>query len=388
VTAPQRIYLDNAATSWPKPPAVYDAVDRYQRQLGAPAGRGTYREASEVERLIAAARRTIAELVGASDSKRIIFTLNCTDSLNLALHGCLRPGDHVVTTVVEHNSVLRPLRWLQEHRQVEVTRVDCDGEGIVSPDDLGAAVRPNTRMIALIHASNVTGALQPIEAASEIAKQHGALLLVDAAQSLGHVPIDVSKTPIDLLAAAGHKGLLGPLGTGVLYIAPGVEQQLEPTRQGGTGTVSDQDRQPEGLPEKYESGNLNAAGLVGLAAGSAYIAERGVADLREHEMQLTSRLLDGLGRIDGLTVYGPRQIDRRVGVVSVSIPGYDPREAAALLDATWSIQLRAGIHCAPLMHRALGTVDRGGTLRFSPGPFSTAEEIDAAIEALAEMAGS
>ncbi|MEQ8791975.1 MAG: aminotransferase class V-fold PLP-dependent enzyme, partial [Pirellulaceae bacterium] len=285
-------------------------------------------------------------------------------------------------------SVLRPLRWLEQHGQVEVTRVACDGEGIVSPDDLSAAVRPETRLIALIHASNVTGALQPIEAASTIAKEHGALFLVDAAQSLGHVPIDVSGLGIDLLAAPGHKGLLGPLGTGVLYIAPGVEQQLAPTRQGGTGTVSDQDSQPEALPEKYESGNLNAAGLVGLSAGAAYVNERTVAALREHEMELTRRLLEGLARIDGVSVYGPPKADRRVGVVSLTIAGYDPREAAALLDATWSIQLRAGIHCAPLMHRALGTAKGGGTLRISPGPFSTTDEIDATLEAVAEIAAS
>jgi cysteine desulfurase family protein len=382
----RRIYLDNAATSWPKPDEVYRAVDDYQRVLGAPAGRGAYREAAEVERLVADARRRVAELIGAAESRRIIFTLNGTDALNLALHGSLRPGDHVVTSVCEHNSVLRPLSWLEEHGGVTVTRVACDGRGVVDVDDVRTAITSQTRLIALVHVSNVTGAIQPIDEVGALAAEREVLFLVDAAQSLGHLPFDVQRCRAHLVAAPGHKGLLGPLGTGVLYVAPGVEQRLESVRQGGTGTVSDQDRQPGSLPDKYESGNLNVAGLVGLGAGAAYVAERGIDDLRQHDVQLTERLLAGLDAIDGVTIYGPRQASERVGVVSVTLKGYDPQEAAALLDSNWSIQVRSGIHCAPRMHRALGTSELGGTLRMSVGPFTTEADIDAALSALSEMA--
>ena len=267
-----RIYLDNAATSWPKPEAVYRAVDDYQRRLGAPAGRGSYSEAAETERIVGSCRQKIAQLLGASDPSRIIFTLNGTDSLNLALHGLLRPGDHVVTTVCEHNSVLRPLRFLAEQRQVSATYVGCDGQGFVSPDDIRRAITPHTRLIALVHVSNVTGAIQPVEEVGRIAAEHGQTYLIDAAQSLGYVPIDVRRLGCHLLAAPGHKGLLGPLGTGVLYVAPGVEQQLLPLRQGGTGTRSDEDIQPTSLPDRYEAGNLNVPGIAGLAAGVSLAA--------------------------------------------------------------------------------------------------------------------
>ena len=384
----RRIYLDNAATSWPKPESVYRAVERYLREQGAPAGRGAYREAVEVERLIGDARLRVAELIGAPAAERVVFTLNGTDSLNLALHGLLRPGDHVVTTIVEHNSVLRPLRWLEEHADVQVTRVGCDSRGIVDPDDIRKAVDANTRLIALVHASNVTGAIQPIDEVGQLARERELVFLVDAAQSLGHVPVDVRRCGAHLLAAPGHKGLLGPLGTGVLYIAPGMEHRLAPLRQGGTGTSSDQDRQPETLPDRYESGNLNAAGIVGLGAGAAYVAQCGVDDIRRHDVRLTERLLAGLEAIDGVTPYGPPRAADRLGVVSVTIRGYDPREAAALLDSGWSIQTRAGIHCAPRMHAALGTAAGGGTLRFSIGAFNTEEDIDAALAALTEIAAS
>lgn len=384
----RRIYLDNAATSWPKPDGVYRAVDHYLRELGAPAGRGAYREAAEVERLIGDARRRVAELIGTGEPQRIVFTQNGTDSLNLALHGLLRSGDHVVTSVVEHNSVLRPLRWLEEHRGVQVTRVACGRDGIVDVDDLRAAITSNTRLIALVHASNVTGAIQPVEQVGALAREHGLIFLIDAAQSLGHLAIDVRRCGAHLLAAPGHKGLLGPLGIGVLYVAPGMEEQLEPLRQGGTGTSSDQDRQPETLPDKYESGNLNAAGIVGLGAGLAYLAERTIEDVRRHDVHLCQRLLAGLKSIDGVTIYGPEDPDHKLGVVSISIKGYDPREAAALLDSGWSIQTRAGIHCAPLMHNALGTTAAGGTLRFSLGAFNTEADVAAALEAIAEIAAT
>jgi len=385
---PDRIYLDNAATSWPKPETVYAAVDRYQRELGAPAGRSGYREAAEVERLIADARRQVAQLVGAEDPKQIIFTSGGTDSLNLALHGIIQPGDHVITSVVEHNSVLRPLRRLEETYRVEVTRVDCGGDGLIDPDAVRQEIRSNTRMIVMIFASNVTGAIQPVAEIGRIARSAEVLFAVDAAQALGHVPFHVNQIQVDLLAAPGHKGLLGPLGTGVLYVAPGVENRLQATRQGGTGTQSEIDRQPQTLPDGYESGSANVPGIVGLGEGAAYVRQRTLQDIRRHEMELASRLLEGLKAIDGVTVHGPGDPERQAGVVSIAVAGYDPHEVASTLDAAYSIQVRSGLHCAPLMHRALGTADHGGTARFSVGPFTTPDHIDAAVRAVAEIASA
>lgn len=382
----QRIYLDNAATSWPKPPSVYAAVDRAMREVGAPAGRGVYREAEEAARFVADARRRVAALMGAEEPRRIVFTLNGTDSLNLALHGSVGPGDHVVTSVVEHNSVLRPLRWLEEHRGVSVTRVPCDAEGIVDPEDIRKAIGPRTSLVALIHASNVSGALQPVEEVGRIARKAGLLYLVDAAQSLGHMPLDVVRIGCDLLAAPGHKGLLGPLGVGVLYVAPGVEERLESNRQGGTGSQSEEDRQPSALPDKYEAGNLNVPALAGLAAGVAWLQEQGVETLEQRGRGLTLRLIEGLRQIEGVTMFGPSDIAQRTHLVSIAIDGCPPQEAAVMLDNAHRIQVRPGLHCAPLMHRALGTLERGGTLRFSVGPFNTLAEIDQTLAAVAEIA--
>jgi cysteine desulfurase / selenocysteine lyase len=381
----QRIYLDNAATSWPKPESVYAAIDWYQRQLGAAAGRSAYQEANEVERLIGETRRRLAELIGAQQSRQVVFTSNGTDSLNLALHGLLRPGDHVVTSVVEHNSVLRPLRHLQQTRDVQVTRVGCDARGVIDPDEVRTALRPSTRLIALIHASNVTGALQPVEQVGQIARQAEILLLVDAAQSVGHVPVDVRALGADLLAAPGHKALLGPLGMGFLYVGPGVEQHLLPIRQGGTGTQSERDIQPDSLPDRYESGNHNVPGIIGLGAGLAYVQQQGIEALRRHEQTLTGRLLAGLRDTRRVTVHGP---DDRVGVVGITVDGWEPQELATALDTICRIQVRAGFQCAPLLHRALGTANRGGTVRFSLGAFNTEEHIDAALQAITELAAA
>jgi cysteine desulfurase/selenocysteine lyase len=380
-----RIYLDNAATSWPKPEAVYAAVDEYQRNSGAAAGRGAYGEAIAAGESVASARRAVARLIEAESAQQIVFTSNGTDSLNLAIHGALGCGGHVVTTVAEHNSVLRPLRWLESAGRIEVTRVGCRRDGVVEPADIRAALRPETRLVVLTHASNVTGALQPAAEVAELAHERGALLLLDAAQTLGDLPLSVRDLPVDLLAAPGHKGLLGPLGTGVLYLRPGVEQQIESIRQGGTGSVSDEDSQPDFLPDKFESGNLNLPGIVGLAAGVKYLYLRDVRDVRRHAEELTARLLDGLAGLTGVTLYGPATAAERVGVVSINLQGYDPQEVAATLDAAFHIQVRSGVQCAPLMHRELKTLPIGGVVRFSVGPFTTTDDIDAAISALRDI---
>lgn len=385
----ERIYLDNAATGWPKADGVLAAVAEYLRDSGAPAGRSTYQEASDVERRLQRLRRDLAERIGADDARRIVFTFNGTDSLNLALQGILRPGDHVVTTEAEHNSVLRPLAWLAEHRGVRVERARCDGAGRVDADDLRRRLRPGeTRLVALVHASNVTGVVQPVAEVAEATRAAGARLLVDAAQSLGQWPVSVRDLPLALLAAPGHKSLGGPLGTGFLYVAPGVETELEPTRQGGTGTRSEDERQPDSLPDRYEAGNHNVPGLIGLGASVAELTTAKIVETQLRFRELTRRMRDGLGDVRGVKLFVPERVEDQLGVVSLTIAGFEPQEAAATLDAAFGIQVRAGLHCAPGVHRALGTFASGGTLRLSWGRATTSESIDAAIAAIAELAAS
>jgi cysteine desulfurase family protein len=384
-----RIYLDNAATSWPKPETVYAAVDRYQREVGASAGRSAYRDAGEAQRVVDAARRGCAEALGAIDPWKIVFGANGTDVLNLAIHGLLRPGDRVVTTVIEHNSVLRPLAEAARTKNVEVAHVGCDAAGYVDPVAVRQVARAKpTRLVVVSHASNVTGAIQPVAEIAEFAHEAQALVLVDAAQSAGHVPVDVRELGVDLLATSGHKGLLGPLGTGVLYVRSGVETELEPIRQGGTGLNSTEDRQPSGMPERYEAGNLNTPALAGLAAAAQFLGEHGIRSIVEHEGRLIQRLLQGLRAMPNVRVYGPTDGQPRVAVVSFSVEGYDPQDFAAALDSSFGVQCRAGLHCAPRMHAQLKTVTRGGTVRFSCGWSTTEAEVDRALEAVAAIAGA
>jgi cysteine desulfurase family protein len=384
----KRLYLDNAATTWPKPESVYEAVDRFLREIGAPNGRSAYREAQESNRIVERARKGVAELIGADSPSHIIFGLNCSDMLNMAIRGVVRPGDHVVTTVTDHNSVLRPLTALREEHNIEVTYVPCDGQGYVSPDDVRAAIRPGTRLVAVNHASNVTGAIQPVVEIGRLVKETGALYLIDAAQSLGHVPFDARAAEADLVAAPGHKGLLGPLGTGVLYIRPGVEHEVQPLRRGGTGSQSDEDRQPDILPQKYEPGNHNLVGLAGLAAATDFLRDETIEAIESHHTRLARQLLEELSEIEGVKIHGPKLAGERTSVVSITVEGYDPQELAAILDTTYHIQCRAGLQCAPRMHKSLGTAPAGGTLRFSPGHTTTPEEITRAIAALQEIAMS
>jgi cysteine desulfurase/selenocysteine lyase len=381
-----RIYLDNAATSWPKPESVYRTVDNYLRNLGAPAGRSGYAEAVVVSQAVETARRKIAAMLGLTDPTHLIFTANGTDSLNLAIHGLLRAGDHVITSVVEHNSVLRPLRDLEDDGQITVTRVGCSSSGVVDPRDVRQAIRPATRLVALCHASNVTGAVQPVAEVGQIAREAGVLVLCDAAQTVGHMPLDMRRLHVDLLAASGHKGLLGPLGTGVLAIAPNAAHRLRSVRQGGTGTQSDDTRQPDELPGKFESGNLNVPGILGLGAAADFLRERGLSTIHDEGTALTARLLEGFRGVRGLCVRGPSTAEQRVPLVSITLDGYDPQEVALGLDAVYRIQVRPGLHCAPSMHRALNTDKTGGTVRFSLGAFTTQAQIDATVTAVAQIA--
>ncbi len=387
MSSSSRIYLDNAATSFPKPETVYRAVENYQRGCGSAVGRGAYHSSLDILQKVRSCRHRIATLFGAESPERIIFTFNGTDGLNLAIHGLLdhHQGGHVVTTAVEHNSVLRPLRSLENRNQIQLTIVGLDARGRYSPQEIEQALTPQTRLVAITHVSNVTGTIQPIEEVAEICRRRGVPVLVDAAQSAGHLPLDLRALPVDLVACPGHKGLLGPLGTGVLYIRPGMEERLESTRQGGTGTQSELDVQPMDLPDKFESGNHNAPGLAGLDEGVAFIQQRTMASLYTHERELTARLLDGLLSIDGVTVYGLQEVTGRVGVVSFNKAGYAPQDVAAILDASAQIEVRAGLHCAPLVHRLLGTVREGGTVRISIGCMNTADDIDRAVASIREL---
>lgn len=383
LTMSDRCYLDNAATSWPKPDCVLAAMDRYHRELGVAAGRGATRAASDVDATIARCRQRAARLFNAESSDRIIFTFNGTDSLNVAIHGVLKPGDHVVASTLEHNSVLRPLSELRRRIGIETTLIEPEANCRVEPAKFLAALRPNTKLVALLYASNVTGVVQPIDDVGAIARQAGALMLVDAAQTAGHLPIDVRNSPIDMLACPGHKGLLGPLGTGLLYLRPGIEQHVASFRQGGTGSLSEDDRQPERLPDKYESGNHNAPGLFGLEAGLEWLEQHHVAERHAHELGLRRRLIVALAESKSVRLFAADLPDEFVaGVLSFVVDGFDPQEMAAILDHDFQIQIRAGLHCAPGAHRSLGTLTTGGTIRVSFGPTTTVDDVDQLVAAL------
>jgi cysteine desulfurase family protein len=387
----RRLYMDNAATSFPKPKAVLAAMVRYATELGASAGRGGYQEAIESAGIISECRRRLQQLFGGEAAEHFVFTLNCTDALNLAIHGLIDPTghSHAICTHIDHNSILRPLNSLVQTGCLEQTRIPVDSvTGLVDPSEIRRAIRPQTKLIAITQASNVTGTIQPIREIGRIARERGVSLIVDAAQSAGHVPIHVVNDCIDLLAAPGHKGLLGPLGTGFLYIRPGLEQSLRSVRQGGTGSMSEQDSQPEFLPDKYESGSHNMIGIAGLDAALQWLDERGIDSIVAHEQTLNATMIGGLSDIEGLRYFGPRGVRDRVGVFSVQLDGFPPAELAAVLESHFGILTRAGIHCAPLAHEAIGTTDAGGATRLSFGPFLDTQDVQFACDALAEIAQS
>lgn len=380
------IYLDNAATSWPKPPQVLAAMARFLTEVGANPGRSGHRLSVEAGRVVYAAREAVAELFHAPDPLRVVFGMNATEGLNLALGGLLRPGDHVVTSSMEHNSVMRPLRAL-EREGISVTVVACSLEGSLDPRAVLEALRPETRLVVLNHASNVTGTLLPVaEVGRALHRMRGPLLVVDAAQSGGAVSIDVQADGIDLLAFTGHKSLYGPMGTGGLIIGERVPLgEFRPLLRGGTGSRSEQEEQPDFLPDMCESGTPNGVGLAGLEAGVRWVLEQGVEAIRAYEMALTQRLIEGLSAIPGVTVYGTRDPERQTAVVSFNIAGMEPSEVGMRLDEEYGIMCRVGLHCAPAAHRTIGTFP-AGTVRFALGAFNTPEEVDAALRAVARMA--
>jgi cysteine desulfurase/selenocysteine lyase len=380
------IYFDNAATSWPKPDAVPEAMVRFLRDEGANPGRAGHALSIAAGRVVFTARERVARLLGHDDPLSVILTKNATEALNLALLGLLDPGDHVVTSTMEHNSVLRPLRFLEE-RGVAVTRLATGADGTLAPEDVARALGARTRLIVLSHASNVVGTLCPIAEIGRLAAAHEVLFCVDAAQTAGAYPLDMAAAHVDLLAFTGHKSLYGPQGTGGLCVGARARDRLRPLLRGGTGSDSASDVHPDFLPDRLEAGTLNGVGLAGLAAGLALVAERGVAAIRAHEVALTARLLAGLREIPGVRVYGPGDPARQTAVVSITVSGWSSSEVAQALEERAGICCRAGLHCAPLAHRQLGTFP-AGTVRFSLGQFNTAAEIDTAVAALRELAAS
>ena len=375
------LFLDNAATSFPKPDSVYRAMDAVMREIGVAPGRGGYRQSLAAARIVFETRSALARFFGVSDSSRLIFTHSATESLNIAVMGLLKPGDHVVSTTVEHNALLRPLHLLRA-RGVEVTFVQADREGVVSAGAIASALRPNTRLVALAHCSNVTGTVQPIEEIARLTREGGAVLLVDAAQSAGYFPLDLEGMGIGMLAAPGHKGLYGPPGTGILALAPGLK--LEPLLVGGTGGSASSPEQPEGLPERFESGTINTPAIAGLKAGLDFLLETGLDAIRAKGKLLVGQIVEGLRSIPGATVYGPSRGEHG-GAVSFNLEGRDPAEIGFILDSEYDISVRAGLHCAPDVHRTIGTYP-AGTVRVSPGFFNSEDDISSFLRALREIA--
>jgi cysteine desulfurase/selenocysteine lyase len=379
------IYFDNAATSWPKPPSVTHAMVHFMEEVGANPGRAAHHKAVEAGRIVYLAREAVAELFNARDPLHVVFGPNVTDALNLALTGYLRPGDHVVTSSVEHNSVMRPLRAL-ERQGVGLTVVPCAPDGSLDPAAVAAALRPETLMIVLNHASNVMGTILPTREIGQIARQHGTLLLLDAAQTGGAYPLDMQADLVDLLAFTGHKSLYGPMGTGGLVIGDRVViNRLEPLRRGGTGSRSEEEEQPEFLPDMCESGTPNAVGLAGLGAGVRWVLEHGVEAIRQQEVALTQQLIDALLAIPGVTVYGGLEASLQTATVLFNIDGMAPSEVGLRLDEEHDILCRVGLHCSPAAHATIGTFPDGG-VRFALGVFNTPDEVEAAAQAVGQLA--
>jgi cysteine desulfurase/selenocysteine lyase len=381
------IYFDNAATSWPKPPGVAEAMVGFLNNVGANPGRSGHRLSLEAGRIVYQAREAMAEVLGVPDPLRVAFGANVTEALNLALRGYLRPGDHVITSGMEHNSVMRPLRAMAAgNGAINLSVVPCSPQGFLDPADLEAAVRPQTAMIVLNHASNVCGSILPVREAGEIARRHDCLLLVDAAQTAGAYPLDMETDLIDLLAFTGHKALGGPMGTGGLVIGERVDlERFTPLKRGGTGSRSEWEEQPDFLPDMCESGTPNTVGIAGLLAGVRWVLEQGVLAIRRHEMELTQRLIDGLGEIPGVTIWGGLDARRQMATVAFSLAGLEPSEVGLRLDDEYGIMCRVGLHCAPAAHRTLGTFP-AGSVRFGLSAFSTVEDVDAALRAVGEIA--
>ncbi|SHJ77692.1 cysteine desulfurase family protein [Anaerobranca californiensis DSM 14826] len=374
------IYLDNGATSFPKPEEVYKAHDYGFRNYGANPGRGGHSLARECARVIYNTREKIREFINAKNTREIVFTSNTTEALNQGIFGAVSEGDHIIISKLEHNSVWRPVEWLRKNLRIELDFCEHDKEGYIILEDLERKIKSNTKLVVINHCSNVFGTMQNLSAIGEITRRKGVLLLVDGAQSLGFEEIDVQKMGIDMLAFAGHKGLLGPMGTGGLYIREDI--LLKPLKTGGTGSKSESPEVPAIGPERYESGTMNTAGIYALGVGIDFIKEQGLRKIKAHKIALINRLIDGLEGI--VTFYGPQTLENKGPVISFNVGEMASTEVAFILDTVYNIAVRAGLHCSPLAHKFFGTLEQG-TIRVTPGIFNTLEEIDVLINAIKEI---
>ncbi|BDZ76564.1 aminotransferase class V-fold PLP-dependent enzyme [Claveliimonas bilis] len=375
------IYLDNAATTMQKPEEVIEAVVQAMHSMGN-AGRGAHSASLEASRTIYDTRELLCRFFGGTDPRRLVFTSNSTESLNIAIKGLFEPGDHVITTMLEHNSVLRPL-YEMEKRGVELTIIPADKKGVIDYNDIEKAIRPNTKAVVCTHGSNLTGNLVDIERIGKITRKNGLLLVVDASQTAGVFPIDVEKMQIDVLCFTGHKGLLGPQGTGGMYVKEGI--QIRPLKSGGSGVQTYSKSHPAEMPTALEAGTMNGHGIAGLHAAVEYIQRTGIDQIRKREQECMKRFYEGVIQVPGVKVYGDFDDMNRCAIVSLNIGDYDSSEVSDELLTEYRISTRPGAHCAPLMHEALGTVEQGA-VRFSFSHFTTDEEVDTAIKAIRELA--
>ena len=378
------IYLDNSATSFPKPEMVYMFMDSFYRKNGVNPGRSGFDAAIHTEETVFSTRKMLTELFNGNDPNRLTFSYNASDSLNIILQGLAEKGDHVVTTTLEHNSVLRPLHHLALQGIIDVTHVSFDSHGYVHPDDIRKAIRKNTRMVVLNHSSNVIGTIQPVSEIGRICKEMGVYFIVDASQSAGIVPIDIKAMGIDVLVFTGHKCLMGPTGIGGSYVMDNVPVRL--TRYGGTGVRSAQRTHLEEFPYRLECGTLNILGIAGLNAGVRWITEQGIENLHAREIALWDKLRKGLQQISQVTTYCAEDPVNQNSVLSFNINGFESVDVGSMLDVDYNIACRTGLQCAPLVHQGLGTDKTNGTVRMSLGPFNTEDHIEKAIEAVAEIA--
>lgn len=373
------LYCDNAATSFPKPPAVYEAVLHYMQHIGASPGRSSHTLTQKANHIIFNTREKCSALFNAEDSSRIVFTSNATESINYALFGLLKPGDRVAVTTMEHNSIMRPLRFLQQERHIKVIPIPCTLQGRIDLEALNAVLKTGIQLVVVNHASNVCGTIQPLDAIGADVHAHRALLMVDAAQSAGLIPIDVQAMNIDLLAFSGHKALYGPQGTGGLYIRNGLA--LQPLKYGGTGSRSDSDEQPDFMPDSFECGTLNGPGIAGLGAGIDFILQQGLLSIRRHGIRLTEHFIEAVRGLPGIHLHGTNDPYSMVPTLSLTVNNRDPAYLARRLNDDFGICCRMGLHCAPQAHRTLGTFPNG-TLRVSFGWFNTQEDVETVAASL------
>lgn len=378
------IYLDNSATTFPKPDVVYDFMCNFYREHGVNPGRSGFDAAIETEEVVHSTRKMLTDLFNGDDPNRLTFSYNASDSLNMVLMGLARPGDHVVTTMLEHNSVLRPLHHLMIDKVIEVTHVPFDSYGYIDPEDIRKAIRKNTRMVVVNHSSNVIGTVQPITEIGNICREAGVWFVVDSSQSAGAIPIDIKAMNIDVLVFTGHKCLMGPTGIGGSYIREDVP--VRGTRFGGTGVRSAQKTHLEEFPYRMECGTLNLVGVAGLHAGVQWITEQGIENLHRKEITLWDKLRKEVQKIDNVVTYCAHSPENQNPVLSLNVNGFESGDVGTMLDVDYNIASRTGLQCAPLVHVGIGTDKIHGTVRLSIGPFNTEEHIDAAVSAIQDIA--